>query len=79
MAFSSDVPARVVFGENLRRARVGKGLSQEALGEISGVHRTFVGAIERAENNVSIDSMERLAAAVQRSLSELLDYKGLPE
>ena len=56
-----------------------KGLSQEALGEMAGVHRTFVGAVERAENNVSIDSMEKLAAAVGRPLAELLDYQGLPE
>lgn len=79
MPFSPDTPARVVFGENLRRSRMACGLSQEGLGELSGLHRTFVGAVERAENNVSIDSMEKLANAVARSLSELLDYQGVSE
>lgn len=79
MAFPAGTSARAVFGENLRRARVAKGLSQEALGEMAGVHRTFVGAVERAENNVSIDTMEKLAAAVGRTVVELLDVQGLPE
>jgi transcriptional regulator with XRE-family HTH domain len=79
MSFSPGTPARVVFGENLRRARVTKGLSQEALGGMAGVHRTFVGAVERAENNVSIDTMERLSSAVGRTVLELLDPNGLPE
>ncbi len=79
MPFQPDTPSRVVFGENLRRARVAKGLSQESLGEQAGVHRTFVGAVERAENNVSIDTMEKLAAAVGLSIAALLDPQGLPE
>lgn len=65
-------PARVVFGENLRIARLSKGWSQEALGAAAGVHRTFVGAVERAENNVSIDTMERLAMALGLTVVQLL-------
>lgn len=72
MASPLEFSVRTTFGENLRRARLAKGLSQEALGEVAGVHRTFVGAIERAENNVSIDTMVRLASAVERPLAELL-------
>lgn len=79
MPFAASTPARVVFGENLRRARMSRGLSQEAIGQAAGVHRTFVGAVERAENNVSIDSMEKLSIAVGRSLMDLLDYDGLVE
>jgi transcriptional regulator with XRE-family HTH domain len=64
--------ARRIFAENLRKARLAKELSQEALAELSGLHRTYVGSVERAERNVSIDNMERLSAAVSVSLTNLL-------
>ena len=64
--------ARRIFGDNIRRARQAEGLSQEALGERAGIHRTAVGAIERGEANVTIDHMERLAAALAAPLARLL-------
>ena len=64
--------ARRIFAENLRKARLAKLLSQEALAEVAGLHRTYVGSVERAERNVSIDNMERLAAAVEVPLQALL-------
>ncbi|MBI3850228.1 MAG: helix-turn-helix transcriptional regulator [Verrucomicrobia bacterium] len=64
--------ARRIFAENLRKARLAKGLSQEDLAELANLHRTYVGSVERAERNVSIDNMERLAAAVGISLSSLV-------
>lgn len=64
--------ARAVFAENLRRARKELGLSQEELAERSGLHRTYVGSVERSERNVSIDNMELLARAVDRTLPQLL-------
>jgi transcriptional regulator with XRE-family HTH domain len=64
--------ARRIFAENLRKARLAKKLSQEDLAEVSGLHRTYVGSVERAERNVSIDNMERLSAAVGVSMPELL-------
>jgi len=57
---------------NLRKARLAKGLSQEDLGELTGLHRTYVGSVERGERNVSIDNMERFAAALGRTLASLL-------
>jgi transcriptional regulator with XRE-family HTH domain len=68
----SKPPARRIFAENLRKARLAKGLSQEALAELATLHRTYVGSVERAERNVSIDNIERLAAAVGVALPELL-------
>ena len=68
----SKPSARRIFAENLRKARLAKGLSQEALGELATPHRTYVGSVERAERNVSIDNIERLAAAVGVALPELL-------
>ncbi len=64
--------ARRIFAENLRKARLAKKLSQEDLAELSGLHRTYVGSVERAERNVSIENMERLSAAVSVSLPDLL-------
>ena len=65
--------ARKTFAESLRKARLEKGLSQEDLAELAGLHRTYVGSIERAERNVSIDNMEKLAAAAGLPLSAMLE------
>lgn len=64
--------ARQIFAMNLRKARLAKGLSQEDLGELTGLHRTYVGSVERGERNVSIDNMERFAEALGRTLVSLL-------
>ena len=68
----SKPSARRIFAENLRKARQAKKLSQEDLAELANLHRTYVGSVERAERNVSIDNMERLAAAVGVALPSLL-------
>jgi transcriptional regulator with XRE-family HTH domain len=68
----SKPAARRIFAENLRKARQVKKLSQEDLAEVAGLHRTYVGSVERAERNVSIDNMERLAAALGVALPMLL-------
>ena len=64
--------ARQIFAINLRKARLAKGLSQEDLGELTGLHRTYIGSVERGERNVSIDNMERLATALGRTIASLL-------
>lgn len=47
-------------------------MSQETLAEKAGLHRTYIGQVERGERNISVDSMERLAEAVGMSLWEML-------
>ena len=64
--------ARRVFAENVRCRRRSLGISQERLADIAGVHRTYVGSVERGECNISIDNMERLAKALDISLPNLL-------
>jgi transcriptional regulator with XRE-family HTH domain len=63
---------RKILARNLRERRAELGLSQEGLADRAGLHRTYVGSVERAERNVSIDNIERLAAAVGLTVAELL-------
>jgi transcriptional regulator with XRE-family HTH domain len=64
--------ARFRFAMNLRAARKAKGLSQEELADKADLHRTYVGSVERGERNVSIDNIERLAAALNLDVIELM-------
>lgn len=52
------------LGARVRRRRAKRGLSQEKLGFEAGVHRTFVGAVERGEVNISLVNLLRLAGAL---------------
>ena len=60
------------FGLAVRSRRQHLGLSQEALAEVTGMHRTYIGSIERGERNVSLKNIHLLAKALQTSASHLL-------
>jgi transcriptional regulator with XRE-family HTH domain len=64
--------ARKVFASRLRQIRQLKGLSQEELADMAGLHRTYIGSVERSERNISIDNIERLAKALDVDIIELL-------
>lgn len=69
---SGDVSLKVQFGSRLRFAREELGISQEVLAEKAGLHRTYIGQVERGERNISIDNLEKLADAVGEQLWEML-------
>jgi transcriptional regulator with XRE-family HTH domain len=63
---------RKTLAHNLRRYRKEQGLSQEALADRASLHRTFVGAVERCERNISLDNLGKLAEALGVPPSTLL-------
>jgi transcriptional regulator with XRE-family HTH domain len=67
---------RAILAANLRRYRANVGLSQEALADEAGLHRTFIGAVERSERNISLDNIEKLATALGVAGFELLRPSG---
>ena len=60
------------FGVHLREIRKKKGISQERLAELSGLHRTYVSSVERGERNISLENIDRLAAALGTPLPEMM-------
>lgn len=70
-AVEGDLQLR--FGRSLRARRLAEGLSQEAFAEVLGVHRTYVGGLERGEHNVTLRTVERLAAVLDVSALDLLN------
>ena len=64
------------LGERIREFRRARGLSQEAFAERCELHRTYIGAIERGERNFTIDNLEKIAAALEVTVSDLLDFTG---
>lgn len=60
------------LGRNLRAHREARGLSQEAFADELGVHRTYMGGVERGERNLTLRSVERLAEALGVPPLELL-------
>ena len=56
----------------MRELRLGLNLSQEDLADECGLHRTYIGSVERGERNVSLHNIVRIACALQTTASNLL-------
>lgn len=63
------------LGLSIKLERVRKGLSQEELAELSGLHRTYIGMVERAERNISVINLMLIAKALNVSPNSLLNWK----
>lgn len=61
-----------IVGKNLRAYRQAKGLSQEAFAELVGMHRTYIGGVERGERNLTLATVERYAEAIGLDPLDLL-------
>ena len=64
------------LGQRIRNYRTAKGLSQEKLADLSGCHPTYIGQIERGEKNATVESIEKISAALSVSLSTLFEKIG---
>ena len=62
----------IKFGETVRQERLKRGISQDTFADIVGVHRTYIGMIERAEKNLTLLNIQKIAKALNLSISELL-------
>ena len=62
----------VKFGEKVRAERLKQNLSQEELAYKAGVHRTYIGMIERAEKNITLGNIEKIARALKININEML-------
>jgi len=62
----------IKFGEKVREIRISKNLSQEHLAHIADVHRTYIGMIERAEKNITLVNIEKIATALEIDIKDLL-------
>jgi transcriptional regulator with XRE-family HTH domain len=72
LAVISDSEILKKFGERVRQSRKQKGISQEELAHLADLHRTYIGMIERAEKNITLLNIEKIAKALDVNISELL-------
>lgn len=69
----SDRKILIKFGEKVKDLRKKRGLSQEDLAHKAGFHRTYIGMIERAERNITLVNIQKLANALEVSITEIVD------
>jgi transcriptional regulator with XRE-family HTH domain len=61
----------IKFGQKVREERLKRKLSQEEFADIAGVHRTYIGMIERAEKNITLENIEKISRALDVKISDL--------
>ena len=64
------------IGQRIRNYRIKQGFSQEKLAELSGVHPTYIGQLERGEKNATLESIEKISNALSVPLSKLFEKLG---
>lgn len=68
-----------ILGQRIRNYRMSQGLSQEKLAELAKCHPTYIGQLERGEKNATIESIEKIASALNITLSKLFEKLGKEE
>jgi transcriptional regulator with XRE-family HTH domain len=69
---SQESRTKAEFGKAMRQFRHAAGISQEAHADLAGIHRTYVGDVERGERNISLLNMVRLSSALGVRLSQVI-------
>ena len=64
-------PILLAFGRRVQELRKERNLAQEQLADLAGVHRTYIGMIERAEKNITLCNIERIAKALKLDIKDL--------
>lgn len=67
----------VKFGTKVRAERIKQNLSQEELAEKAGVHRTYIGMIERAEKNITLETIEKICNALGLEIWQIFEVKDI--
>lgn len=67
------VGIRQRVAQNIRKTRNDIGISQEELADRCGLHRTYIGSVERCERNITIENLEKIADALGASVQELVE------
>lgn len=62
------------IGDQLKKARLKSGLTQEQLAELSGLHRTYIGSIERGERNITVKNLYKILLAMNCSLGDFFQF-----
>lgn len=70
---------RKILAYNVRAYRRQKGLSQEELADVCGLHRTYIGSIERAERNATLNTLTKLSSALHIPVPDLLTERNIED
>lgn len=68
---ASPQRVQIAFGKAVRKHREAAGMSQERLADLAGIHRTYIGDVERGERNVGLVNIQRIASALGIKVSDL--------
>lgn len=64
-------PILMAFGQRVQELRKERNLSQEQLADLTGVHRTYIGMVERAEKNITLRNIKKIAKALDVNIKDL--------
>ena len=77
MISSNNENINILFGKRVNECRTNLGISQEELGYMTGLHRTYIGHIERAEKNITLKNIEKIAKSLNIDIKDLFDFSNL--